>query len=241
MILRLVRLCTLLLVGFGFVPLAHAENRGFVASSLVDFAQAAAKAGQFELNIVAGGSSTLARQIEAGAPADLFISANREWAQKVAGVRALRPLFGNNLVLVADQPRQMAIDALPLALGNQRLAMADPQHVPAGIYAQAALAHFGLWSTLSGQVAAAENVRSAARFVQRGAAPFGVVYGSDARALDLPIVFDFPEDSYPPIRYWAVKLKDEAPEVDAFLSFLASEEGHKLLVEFGFQPIERTP
>jgi molybdate transport system substrate-binding protein len=238
MIWRAVRFWAVLLVALFSVGAASAETRIFVASSLVDFAQSVKAAAQLDIEIVTGGSSTLARQINAGAPADLFISANKDWAMFAADERPLTPLLGNELVLVAYQPGPVAIDALPQLLGDQRLAMADPHHVPAGLYAKAAFEELGLWATLSGRIAAAENVRSAARFVQSGAAPFGVVYGSDAKALDLPIAFAFPADSHPPIHYWAVQLDNEDPAVDAFLTFMDSAQGHKLLQEFGFQPIE---
>jgi molybdate transport system substrate-binding protein len=238
MIWRAARIGVFALVALAFVRPAWAETRIFVASSLVDFAQSAAAAAQLDVKIVAGGSSTLARQIEAGAHADLFISANEDWAEHAAGERDLLPLFGNSLVLVADRAGPIEIEALPLLLGEHRLALADPHHVPAGLYAKAAFEYLGLWEALSAHVAAAENVRSAARFVRSGAAPFGVVYGSDAKAMGLPIAFVFPAESHPPIRYWAVPLSDDDPAVDAFLAFIDSAEGHKLLAEFGFQPIE---
>ncbi|MCF4099565.1 molybdate ABC transporter substrate-binding protein [Maritalea mediterranea] len=239
MIGRAIRFCALLLAALFYAGSAWAETRIFVASSLVDLAQEVKAAAQLDVKIVAGGSSTLARQIRAGAPASLYISANEQWAQRVAGQRDLLPLFGNRLVLVGHQPGPVDIAALPQVLGDQRLALADPRHVPAGLYAKAALQHLGLWAALTNRLAAAQNVRGAARFVQSGAAPYGVIYGSDAKALDMSIAYEFPADMHPPVRYWAVRLRENDPAVEAFLAFMNSAEGHKLLRDYGFQPIER--
>ncbi|WP_117394948.1 molybdate ABC transporter substrate-binding protein [Maritalea myrionectae] len=217
---------------------AQASPKIFVASSLIDFAEQVAAEAEVDVTIVAGGSSVLARQIEAGAPADLFISANQQWADNVAMDQLLMPLFANELVLVSYQKDVVAIDALPQLLGRERLAMADPNHVPAGIYAKAALEHLALWAALSPHIAAAQNVRGAARFVQSGAAAFGVVYASDAKALDLHIAYRFSADTHPPIRYWAVNYAPDNADIATFLAFIQSDEGHRLLAEFGFQPSE---
>lgn len=225
------------MIGLG-ASSAQAGPKIFVASSLIDFAEHVAAAADVEVQIVAGGSSVLARQIEAGAPAALFISANQQWAEYVAMDQSLTPLFANELVLVSYQEGGVAIDALPQLLGNGRVALADPSHVPAGIYAKAAFEHLELWDALAPRLAAAENVRSAARFVQSGAAPYGVVYASDAAALDLHIAYRFAADSHPPIRYWAVNYASDNPDIAQFLAFIQSDEGHRLLAEFGFQPIE---
>lgn len=141
-------------------------------------------------------------------------------------------------MLVSYDAAPITIEALPQLLGDGRLALADPTHVPAGIYTKAAFEQLELWDALSVRIAAAENVRSAARFVQSGAAAYGVVYASDAAALDLHIAYRFPPDSHPPIRYWAVNYAPDNPDIAQFLAFMQSAEGHRLLDEFGFQPIE---
>jgi molybdate transport system substrate-binding protein len=143
------------------------------------------------------GSSALARQIKAGAPADLFLSADEEWmddvekaGQTVRGSRAT--LAGNRLVLItpAAHPVRLKIGrGMPIAraLGNGRLAMANPDAVPAGKYGKAALTSLGVWPSVAGRVARGDNVRSALALVERGEAPLGIVYATDARAYTDPL------------------------------------------------------
>ena len=157
-------------------------------------------------------SSTLAKQIENGAPADLFISADEDWMDYLEQRRLIDPktradLLGNSLVLIApaDRAEQVTIGpGFPLAamLGDGRLAIADPVAVPAGRYAKAALTTLGVWRQLAGRVAAAENVRAALLLVARGEAPFGIVYRTDAAAEPaVRIAAAFPPESHPPIVY----------------------------------------
>ena len=136
-------------------------------------------------------SSALARQIENGAPADLFISADLEWMDYVADRRLIRAasrvnLLGNRLVLIAPEDRPSTLKIAPgfplaAALGRDRLAVANPAAVPAGKYARAALTALGVWESVASKVAAAENVRAALMLVSRGEAPLGIVYRTDAR------------------------------------------------------------
>lgn len=192
------------------------------------------------------GSSALARQIEMGARADLFISADNEWMDYVAGKGLVRPqsralLLSNRLVLIAPAASkvQMTIrPAFPLAraLGNGRLAMADPDSVPAGKYGKAALMHLRVWSLVEGKLARAENVRAALTLVERGEAPLGIVYATDARASPrVRVVGTFPAKSHPPITYPIALLKSATnPEADAFRRFLLSREGKAIFARRGF-------
>ncbi len=191
-------------------------------------------------------SSALARQIEAGAPADLFVSADEEWMDHLQEKGLLRPgtrtqFLRNRLVLIAPRSDrgEMAIrPGLPLAraLGQGRLAMADPDSVPAGRYGKAALQRLGVWGTVEGRVAAAENVRAALALVERGAAPFGIVYATDARASDqVRVAGVFPAASHPPIRYPLATLRASThPDAEAFRRFLLSPEGMAVFVRHGF-------
>lgn len=191
-------------------------------------------------------SSALARQIEAGAPADLFISADNEWMDYVAGKRLIRPgtralLLSNRLVLVAPAGNRTALRIGPnfplaRALGNGRLAMGDPDAVPAGKYGKAALTALGVWGSVESKVARADNVRGALALVERGEAPFGIVFATDARAsAKVRVVGVFPETSHPPIRYPIATLKASTNAgAEAFRRFLLSREGKAIFARRGF-------
>ncbi len=191
-------------------------------------------------------SSALARQIRAGAPADLFLSADEEWMTDVqkAGfvMRGTRAnLAGNRLVLVAPagKPVRLRIArAMPIAraLGNGRLAMANPDSVPAGKYGQAALSALGVWPQLAGRIARGENVRAALALVERGATPLGVVYATDARASQgVVVVGTFPASSHPPIRYPLARLATSRHrQAEGFRRFLLSPAGKAILARHGF-------
>ena len=191
------------------------------------------------------GSSALARQLQTGAPADLFISADEEWMDAVEAEGLLRPgsrqdLVGNALVLIAPQGGARSVDltdgSLPAALGSGYLAMADPDAVPAGKYGKAALVDLGLWDDVEGRIARAENVRAALALVESGEAPLGIVYATDAAASDaVRVVARFPAGSHPPIRYpVAVLAASDDPEAEAFARFLASGEGQAIFARHGF-------
>lgn len=191
-------------------------------------------------------SSALARQIRAGAPADLFLSADEEWMTDVqkAGfvMRGTRAnLAGNRLVLVAPagKPVRLRIArAMPIAraLGDGRLAMANPDSVPAGKYGQAALSALGVWPQLAGRIARGENVRAALALVERGATPLGVVYATDARASQgVVVVGTFPASSHPPIRYPLARLTTSRHrQAEGFRRFLLSPAGKAILARHGF-------
>jgi molybdate transport system substrate-binding protein len=157
-------------------------------------------------------SSTLAKQIENGAPADLFISADRDWMDYLQKRKLIDPasridLLGNSLVLIASKDSTVATTiapGFPLAqsLRGGKLAMADPTAVPAGKYGKAALTQLGVWGSVERQIASAENVRAALLLVARGEAPLGIVYKTDAIAEPaIKIVAAFPPETHPPIVY----------------------------------------
>lgn len=190
-------------------------------------------------------SSTLARQIEQGAPADVFISANAEWLDYLQERAMIVPatrhaLLGNELVLVApaDSTVELTIApgfALAEALGTGRLAMGDPDHVPAGIYAKAALVALGVWPAVSERVARADNVRAALALVARGEVPLAIVYRSDAIAADVRVVGTFPADSHPPIVYPAAVIAGSIqPAAAALLAYLRSPAAAAVFERHGF-------
>lgn len=193
------------------------------------------------------GSSALARQVQHGAPADLFLSANRAWVDLLEQrglVTARVDLLSNRLVLIGaaqaatlDAPAPITGD-FPLAerLGKGRLAMALVQAVPAGIYGKQALDTLGLWPSVAGRVAQTDNVRAALRLVSSGAAPLGIVYATDARADPrVRVLGAFPADSHDPITYPAARLTD-TPEAQAFWEHLTSDAALSLFQRHGFLP-----
>jgi molybdate transport system substrate-binding protein len=192
------------------------------------------------------GSSALARQIEQGAPADLFISADEQWMDYVATKRLVKPntrvsfLF-NTLVLVAPARSPLRLTIAPRfplarALGNGRLAMADPAAVPAGKYGKEALTRLGVWPSVAGKLARAENVRAALALVDRGEAPLGIVYTTDALAdRGVRVVATFPPRSHALISYPVATLAVSShPEADAFRRYLLSSEAKATFRRFGF-------
>lgn len=191
-------------------------------------------------------SAALARQAASGAPADLFVSADEEWMDYLARQRLLRPgtragLVSNRLVLVApvrSRVRLPIASGFPLAraLGAGRLSIADPASVPAGKYAKAALLRLGVWSTVERRMARAENVRAALALVERGEAPLGIVYATDARAsARVRVVGVFPSSSHPPITYPVAVLKSSGNgDAEPFRRFLLSREGKAIFARHGF-------
>lgn len=191
-------------------------------------------------------SSALARQIEAGAPADLFIPADEEWMDYVQGKGLVREgtrtsFLGNRLVLIepaASRTRLPIVPNFPLArrLGPNRLAVADPRAVPAGKYAKAALISLRVWKSVENSLAPAENVRAALAFVERGEAPFGIVYETDAIASKkVRIIGRFPVASHPRISYPIARLKSSrSPDAEAFRRFVISPAGRAIFRRFGF-------
>lgn len=202
--------------------------------------------------LVLAGSSALARQIAQGAPADVFVSANTGWmddlqarGRLVAGSRIA--LLGNRLVLVAHGPDApgMALPELPDrlgdGLGDGRLAMALVDAVPVGVYGKAALQALDLWDILAPRVAQADNARAALALVALGAAPYGIVYATDAAAEPrVTAVATFPEGSHPPITYPAALIAGhDTPEARAFLDFLTGEAAAATFARHGFTVLGR--
>jgi molybdate transport system substrate-binding protein len=190
-------------------------------------------------------SSALARQIENGASADLLVSADLDWMDYLEARGLIRPgtrvtLLGNRLVLIAPRDRPIALTIAPgfpiaRALGDSRLALADPEAVPAGRYARAALTSLGVWASVAGRIAAAENVRAALRLVALGEAPLGIVYHTDAIAEPaVSVLGTFPESSHPPIVYPAALTSTAGPAAARLLEFLRGAEARHVFVEQGF-------
>lgn len=188
------------------------------------------------------GSSALARQIEAGAPADMFISASPEWMDALERAGALVPgsrrdLLGNSLVLVGHEPGAVALADLPAKLGAEHLAMALVDSVPVGQYGKAALTALGHWSALAPQVAQADNARAALALVASGEAPFGVVYATDAAAEPrVSVAATFPASSHPPITYPVALIAEGAAqaEAQAFLGYLGTKAAAEQFTAQGF-------
>jgi len=191
-------------------------------------------------------SSALAKQIEQGAPADLFISADLDWMDHLAGKNLIKAdtrfnLLGNKIVLIAPQDSKtttLAINGADLAkaLNGGRLSMAHVDSVPVGKYGKAALEKLGSWNDVKDHLAQAENVRAALLLVARGEAPLGIVYSTDAAAEpNVRIVAAFPEDSHPPIIYPAALVKDSKnADAKAFLDFLRSAKARASFEKQGF-------
>jgi molybdate transport system substrate-binding protein len=205
--------------------------------------------------LVYGASSRLARQIERGAPAALFISADQQWMDYLAAHGAIlaetrRDLLGNRLVLIAPRASGVQLRIAPgmplaAALGGGRLALGDPAHVPAGIYARAALEKLGLWESVRRRLAPAEDVRTALALVARGEAPLGIVYQTDAAAEPAVRVVDrFDESLHPPIVYPLALVKSagaaaRAPSNSAreFAAYLQSPAAASIFAAQGFTPL----
>lgn len=193
-------------------------------------------------------SSALARQIEQGAPADLFVSADEEWMdylqeRKQIDAASRFLLVGNSLVLIA--PAGSKLKALKLdrpgellaALGDGRLACAETASVPAGRYAKQSLEKLGLWTSVSNRLAQGENVRSAMAFVARGEAPLGIVYATDAMAEPkVRVIARFPESSHDPILYPVARIStSESAKSAKFLAFLRGTQARAIFRRAGFR------
>lgn len=195
-----------------------------------------------------GGSSSLARQIERGAPADLFISANENWMQHLVERGSILqdnvfPFTRNQLVLIAPKPATLpsfAIDdihAWQTIIGKGRLAIGNPQAVPAGIYARQALQSLNIWDAVQSLTAPTSNVRMTLALVERGEAPLGIVYKTDAlQSNKVQLITEFSSTTHDPIRYplAIVNTSSEALELAAFLQ---SEKAQEILIQFGFNSL----
>jgi molybdate transport system substrate-binding protein len=194
-------------------------------------------------------SSVLAKQIEAGAPADVFFSADLEWMDYLEQRKLLKPgsrhdVVGNHLVIIAPADSTVAVNIkkgvdLRAALGPQgKLATGDPDSVPVGKYAKAALEKLGAWDRISGQIVRAENVRAALAFVARGEAPLGIVYETDALAeKKVKIVATFPADTHPPITYPIALTTHGGASAQQFVDFVRSKPAAEVFRKYGFAPL----
>jgi molybdate transport system substrate-binding protein len=242
---------------FAFVLLVPLSARAqeltvFAAASLTDAMKDVSalwtKAGHPALRMSFGASSTLARQIEQGAPANLFASADEKWMDYLADKQLIAPgtrqdLLSNDLVLVvpADKPLHVTIgpgfDLMGLLGANGRLATGDPAHVPVGIYAEQALKKLGWWDSVSPRLARTDDVRAALLLVERGEAPAGIVYATDAAVSKAVMVAGtFPANSHDPISYpFAVTKSGDTQEARALLTFLAGPQARAVFVQRGFK------
>ena len=222
----------------------------FAAASLTDVLQEVIAAFEAETGYRVvpsfAASSTLAQQIVSGAPANVFLSANERWMDYVEDAGLIRTgtrtdLLANRLVLIAPAGNAGAegfgtLADLPAHLGDGRLTLGDPDHVPAGLYARQTLEDLGLWPALEGRLAPTADVRRALFLVERSEAPFGIVYATDADASDLvETVAVLPEDGHAPIVYPAALLTGpDDPVAVAFFDFLRGETAMCIFGAAGF-------
>jgi molybdate transport system substrate-binding protein len=223
----------------------------FAAASLTDAMQDVGKlweaTGEKRIRFNFAASSTLARQLEQGAAPDLFASADQQWmdwaqARALIATDTRRTLLGNRLVLVAPADSVPSVTIapgmdLPALLGPRgRLAVGDPTHVPAGIYARQALSSLGIWAAIEPRLARADNVRSALLLVERGEAPLGIVYATDAAAArGVRVAATFPAGLTPPITYpFAVTRAGDSETARRLMAFLATPAALEAFARRGF-------
>jgi molybdate transport system substrate-binding protein len=244
----LLLLCTLLM------PLSARaqELTVFAAASLTDSLKDISglwtEAGHKPLRMSFASSSTLARQIEQGAPVNVFASADLKWMDYLAEKQLIaadtrKNLLGNELVLVVEAAKPVQVTIKPgfglaaLLGANGRLATGDPKHVPVGIYAEQALKSLGLWDAIQPRLARTEDVRAALLLVERGEAPAGIVYATDAAvSKGVMVAGVFPAGSHDPVVYpFAVTKAGDNPEARALLAFLAGPQARAVFVRRGFK------
>jgi molybdate transport system substrate-binding protein len=240
-------------LGVGFVLLAgqpaNADNLTvFAAASLKnaldDISAKWKEGGGGTVAASYASSSTLAKQIEQGAPADVFVSADQQWmdyVDKKSLVEKPHDLLGNRLVLIAakDNPLTLKIEPglkLSEILADGKLAVGDPSNVPAGIYAKEALTRLKMWESIEPKLAPAADVRAALTLVSRGEAPLGIVYETDAKVdPKVRIVAVFPDDSHKPIVYPVAVVKtSKNPHAGKFVTYLSDPAAQEIFVKYGF-------
>ncbi|MGG5214952.1 MULTISPECIES: molybdate ABC transporter substrate-binding protein [Rahnella] len=244
---------TVLVAGVSMHAQAAEKITVFAAASLTNALQDIATQYQKEKGVQVvssfASSSTLARQIEQGAPADMFISADQQWMDYAIGKQQMvdntrYTLLGNELVLISAANSK--IDKVDISdktdwtklIGDSRLAVGDPDHVPAGIYAKEALQKLGAWTTLEPKLARASDVRAAMALVEREEAPVGIVYGSDAVASKkVKVVGIFPASSHKPVEYPMAIVKDhDNATVKGFYDYLKTPAAAEIFKKYGFTP-----
>ncbi|MCC3306706.1 molybdate ABC transporter substrate-binding protein [Sneathiella sp. HT1-7] len=254
MLLRQI-LASLLLLNL-FISTAHASEEDVVVFAAASTSEAVSALGSvfekrtgFPVIASFAGSGTLARQIKEGAPADIFISANLSWMdylEQAALIEkgSLITIASNNLILVAPNeamlPDPFKFENFPAILGSGRLAIGNPAHVPAGTYAKAALESLGLWKKIEGNLVMLPNVRAVLALVERGEAPFAIIYETDMRlARNIQLAAIFPRSSHPAISYAMAKIKgNDGHSTDLFYKFVRSAEGQEILRRHGFLVLE---
>ncbi|MDF2154493.1 molybdate ABC transporter substrate-binding protein [Vibrio sp. CAU 1672] len=245
-----VQLCSLGFLLASFTANASAELKVYAASSLTNaidqIADDFSHQHGVKVTTVYGGSSSIARQIINGAPADVFISANTKWMKYLVNAGLLRNdgvtnVTQNSLVVIAPSfmlPRNFELyhgQAWVEALQEQRLALGEPMSVPAGMYAKQALQHIGVWPDVQRQIAPAKNVRQALTFVERGETRLGIVYKTDARLSDkVTVVAELPVDAHSKIVYPAAVIND-SPLANQFVDYLHSAKAKSVFTRFGFR------
>ncbi|HHP0466645.1 TPA: molybdate ABC transporter substrate-binding protein [Vibrio harveyi] len=242
--------CLVAILSVSSAANAATELKVYAASSMTNAVNDIAQ--QFETKYdvtvtpIYGGSSSIARQILNGAPADIFISANTKWMDYLVKSKAVKNdsvtnLVRNSLVLIA--PKATTIEPFDFsdanawnqALEGNRLALGNPVSVPAGMYAKESLTNLGVWKKLERQIAPAKNVRLALALVERGEAPLGVVYKTDALLTDkVKVVGEFANDTHADIIYPAAIVKDST-QSEQFFEYLKSDDAKKVFAQYGFQ------
>ncbi|HHP0489430.1 TPA: molybdate ABC transporter substrate-binding protein [Vibrio harveyi] len=242
--------CLVAILSVSSAANAATELKVYAASSMTNAVNDIAQ--QFETKYdvtvtpVYGGSSSIARQTLNGAPADIFISANTKWMDYLVKSKAVKNdsvtnLVRNSLVLIA--PKASTIEPFDFsdanawnqALEGNRLALGNPVSVPAGMYAKESLTNLGVWKKLERQIAPAKNVRLALALVERGEAPLGVVYKTDALLTDkVKVVGEFANDTHADIIYPAAIVKDST-QSEQFFEYLKSDDAKKVFAQYGFQ------
>lgn len=232
---------------------SHADTREltiFAAASLTNAMQDLGKAYTEKTGVKVtfsfASSSAIAKQIENGAPADMFVSADTEWMdylqqRGLIDVPTRKDILSNRLVLIAPADSTVKLKiapgfALAQALGKDgRLSTGDPDFVPAGRYARSALSNLGVWNDVADRLLRAENVRSAMAFVSRGEAPLGIVYLSDVGVdRKVRVVDTFPANSHTPIVYPAALVKGSKPGAQDFFAFIQTSDARAVFEKYGF-------
>ncbi len=231
---------------------AHCQEKVLVfaaastTNAITDIGAAFEKISKVKVSCSFASSSTLAKQIENKAPANIYVSANPKWMDYLEDKGEIEEgtrteLLGNSVVLISPVSSMVEVKIQPgfkLAeiLGPGKLAMGDPDHVPAGIYAKQALETLGVWETVKSKVARSKDVRAALALVERAEAPLGIVYSTDAKITEkVRVIGTFPENSHPPVRYPVAIVKGNATkEAMELFGFMKSKEAGEIFEKYGF-------
>jgi molybdate transport system substrate-binding protein len=242
-------LCLAMSASLPAAEVGQPQTLVFAAASLTDALQEASaayeKTAHVKVKSSFDSSSVLARQIEAGAPADVFVSADTAWmdylqSHNLIQAASRKNFLGNRLVLITPADSQIQLKIAPhfplaTALGKGRLAIGDPGSVPAGRYGRSALTKLGVWEEIAPRLARAENVRVALLYVARGETPLGIVYASDALAdKRVRVVDTFPADTHEPIVYPIALTTSAKSQAAAFVAYLTSPQGRDIFVRYAF-------